>query len=159
MEKSFKSIVGDAPEILILGTLPGKESLRLQQYYGHPRNAFWKLMYQLFQEEFKEDYLEKTQFLKRNKIALWDVCGSADRKSSLDVDIKNEQPNLINELLQQYPSIKVIGFNGKKAEKLYDKYFERNSSIQYHTLLSTSPANASYTFLEKLTNWKIILER
>lgn len=157
MEKSFKPIVGKTPKVLILGTLPGKESLRLQQYYGHPRNIFWKLMYQLFKENFQENYKERELFLKRNNIALWDVCFSADRKSSLDVDIKNEFPNSINKLIEENPSIKMVGFNGKKTEKLYDKYFIRYNHIKYYTLLSTSPANASFSFIQKLTQWRVIL--
>ncbi|CAM1345553.1 DNA-deoxyinosine glycosylase [Tenacibaculum amylolyticum] len=158
MEKSFAPIIGNNPKILILGTLPGKESLRLQQYYGHPRNAFWKILFSLFKEEEHNDYEEKVAFLKRNKIALWDVCMAANRKSSLDVDIKNEEPNAIISLLERHPSIRVVGFNGQKAEQLYKRYFSKREDINYHTLLSTSPANATYTFSEKLTNWKTILE-
>lgn len=158
MEKSFAPIIGNNPKVLILGTLPGKESLRLQQYYGHPRNAFWKILFSLFNEEECDYYEEKVAFLKRNNIALWDVCMAANRKSSLDVDIKNEEPNAIISLLETHPSIRVIGFNGKKAEQLYKRYFTKNEDINYRTLLSTSPANATYTFSEKRTNWKTILE-
>jgi hypoxanthine-DNA glycosylase len=157
MEKSFNPILGEQPDVLILGSLPGKESLRIQQYYGNTRNAFWKILFALFNEKLEDDYTVKREFLERNKIALWDVCMYAERKSSLDSDIKNELPNSIESLLKSKPSIKVIGFNGKKTEQLYDKYFERFEEIEYHTLLSTSPANARYSFEEKLNNWKSIL--
>jgi hypoxanthine-DNA glycosylase len=50
--------------------------------------------------------------------------------------------------------VKQILFNGKKAEKLYRKYFSEIESIKYETVLSTSPANARYSFREKLNNWK-----
>ncbi len=69
MKKSFAPIAGKNPKILILRTLPGKESLRLQQYYGHPRNVFWKILFSLFHEESESDYIKRTQLLKRNKSA------------------------------------------------------------------------------------------
>ena len=32
---------------LILGSMPGKESLKQNRYYAHPQNAFWKIMGEL----------------------------------------------------------------------------------------------------------------
>ena len=138
--------------------MPGKESLRLQQYYGHTRNAFWKIIYELFDGNLELNYTSRIEFLKQNNIALWDICQYAERKSSLDADIKNEIPNEISNLINTFPSIKTIAFNGKKTQQLFDKYVERNSKIRYITLLSTSPANARFTFEEKLENWKSILQ-
>lgn len=154
---SFQPIIGDNPTVLILGTMPGKESLRLQQYYGHTRNHFWKIIYSSFFVDVDVEYQQKVNFLKQNHIALWDVCFKAIRKTSLDSDILKESPNTINDLIKKHNTIKTIGFNGKKAAQLYDKYFTRIKGITYHTLLSTSPANARYTFEEKLANWKTIL--
>ena len=45
---SFPPIVGANARLLILGTLPGEELLRLRQYYGHPRNHFWPLVAAIF---------------------------------------------------------------------------------------------------------------
>jgi hypoxanthine-DNA glycosylase len=151
--ESFPPIVGKNARILILGTMPGKDSLRLNEYYANPRNTFWRLVYKLEDSEIQIDYQSKIEFLKQNEISIWDVCHKATRETSLDADIKDEVPNNIQDFLVANPSVEIIAFNGKKAEKLYDKYFERSGNIKYLTLLSTSPANASYTFQEKLEDW------
>ena len=91
-----------------------------------------------------------------NNIAIWDVCYSAVRKGSLDSAIKEEIPNKIDELIVENPSISTIAFNGQKAAKLYAKYFPKFDNINYITLLSTSPANAKYSFEEKLKDWSQI---
>ena len=155
--KSLTPVIGNEPRVLILGTLPGKESLRLNQYYANPRNLFWKIIYDIFLEQPDSDYGKKTQFAKLNKIAIWDVCEKAVRKTSLDSDIKNEKPNKINKLLKEYPSIKRIVFNGRKAEKLYDRYFNRFRYLEYYTFLSTSPANTRHSYEAKFNCWKFIV--
>jgi len=139
-----------------LGTLPSKRSLELQQYYGHPRNAFWKILFSLFSREFSSDYDYRKSLAIENNIAIWDVCYTAAREGSLDSAIKEESPNKINELLEINRSIIAVAFNGQKSAKLYAKYFLKFDNINYITLLSTSPANAKYNFEEKLNDWSQI---
>lgn len=139
-----------------MGTLPSKKSLELQQYYGHPRNAFWRIIFTLFNDTFTSNYNDKKLLAIENNIAIWDVCFTAIRKGSLDSAIKDESPNRINELIEKYPSIGTIVFNGQKSAKLYEKYFPKFENINYLTLLSTSPANAKYSFEEKLKDWSQI---
>lgn len=136
-----------------MGTLPSKKSLELQQYYGHPQNAFWKILFSLFSKEFSSNYDHRKSLAVENNIAIWDVCFTAIRKGSLDSAIKEESPNKIDELIALNPSISTIAFNGQKAAKLYEKYFKKYDDINYITLLSTSPANAKYSFEEKLKDW------
>jgi hypoxanthine-DNA glycosylase len=156
--KSFPPIVGELPRVLILGTIPGKDSLRLNEYYANSRNTFWKIIYTLLNTEIEIDYKSKTDFIKQNGISIWDVCQKAIRVSSLDSDIEKEIPNDIRNLIESNPTIKTIAFNGQKAEKLYSKYFEKFENTKYVTLLSTSPANASYSFEEKFNDWKRIIK-
>jgi len=151
---SFDPILPANPKIFILGTMPGKQSLRKQQYYANNRNSFWKIIYELTEEVFSENYAERIDTLKRNHIAIWDICQFGERKTRVSSAIKNEEPNPINEIVEMFPSVKQILFNGKKAEKLYRKYFNEIAHIQYKTVLSTSPANARFSFREKLNNWK-----
>jgi len=154
---SFDPVLPENPKIFILGTMPGKQSLKKQQYYANARNSFWKIIYDLTEEVYSENYAERIDTLKRNHIAIWDICQFGDRKTSLDSDIKNEVPNPINEIIEMFPSVKQILFNGKKAEKLYRTYFNEIEGVVYETVLSTSPANARFSFREKLNNWKIAI--
>ena len=155
--QSFSPIIGPLPQVLFLGTMPGKESLRKQQYYAHPRNAFWKLLYTLYNGQYSKEYNNRINFANQNHIALWDVCQYCIRKGSLDADIKEETPNNFETLLNKNPSIHTIIFNGQKAEKLYNKHFDIFEGIKYFTVLSSSPANASFTFEQKLENWKLAI--
>ncbi|WP_332881585.1 uracil-DNA glycosylase family protein [Methanosarcina horonobensis] len=44
IKRGFPPVLDKNTEILILGSLPGDESLRRRQYYGHPGNDFWRLV-------------------------------------------------------------------------------------------------------------------
>ena len=151
--KSFAPIIGKEPLVLILGTMPGKESIRLKEYYGHPRNIFWKILSSVIGLDLNADYSSKAKALIDNKIAVWDVCYSCYRKGSLDSNIKEVVPNKISELIHKYPSIQRILFNGKKAEKEYLKYFSK-IDIDIFSVPSSSPANTSMNYDTKLDLWR-----
>ncbi|WP_144281105.1 DNA-deoxyinosine glycosylase [Chryseobacterium echinoideorum] len=154
---SFPPIINADSKILILGSIPGVKSLEKQQYYGHPQNKFWKIIFELFNEEFTEGYTEKINVLKKHHIALWDVIDSCERKGSLDSEIKNEEANQIPELLQEYPNIQAIFCNGGKSYKNLQKMLGKDSIIPFYLLPSTSPLH-TISFEKKLEEWKRILE-
>jgi hypoxanthine-DNA glycosylase len=153
-------IVSPEARVLILGSLPGSESIAKQQYYAKPTNRFWKILAILFNESIPITYTDKIEFLKRNKIALWDVIKQAERKGSLDSAIKDETVNDIALLLRENTSIRTIAFNGSKAAKTFSKYIgaiDVDYEIKIITLYSTSPANAKFSLQDLVQNWKQIL--
>jgi hypoxanthine-DNA glycosylase len=80
----------------------------------------------------------------------------AERRASLDTEIKREVPNTIDELLDANPGIATLAFNGGTARRLYDRHFIRRPGITYLHLPSTSPAHASLTFAQKVTRWQAL---
>jgi len=157
IKTAFPPIVNSDCRILLLGTMPGDRSLRLQQYYGHAGNHFWKLIYTLFEEPLDTDYERRKAFLLQHEIALWDVLESCTCEGSLDSNIKNEVVNDFPAFYEQYPAITLIFFDSKKAEQFYLKYVKKSEGKIYHSLPSPSRANASKTFEQKLEAWKELL--
>ena len=156
-KSSFEPITNKNIKTLILGTLPGDKSIELQEYYGHSRNRFWKIISRITNSQLPENYDEKKILLAKSKIAVWDVAHKADRKGSLDTAIFKEEPNDLNRFIKDHPNLKTIVFNGKKAESLFDKYFERKDNLKYYSLPSTSPANARYSLDKIVEVWKKII--
>lgn len=146
--------------VLILGSMPGVESLKQQQYYAHPRNLFWDFMGELFGAGRDLPYDERLTALRKKNIALWDVAHSCRRPGSLDAHIKEVKANDFQKLFETAPHIHTVFFNGKKAAALFHKLvlprLDRTPSLI--SLPSTSPANASLSKNEKLRAWKTITE-
>lgn len=154
MKQSFLPILSNEPRILILGSLPGDLSIKENQYYAHPQNRFWKILFAIYNEPFAENYEFRQLLILNHHLALWDVAYSAIRKGSMDIEMKDEKPNKIDELLTEYPTIEKILFNGKKSEQLFFKNFEQKTHINYISLPSTSPANAQYSLDRLIVIWK-----
>ncbi|MGE6396483.1 DNA-deoxyinosine glycosylase [Chryseobacterium scophthalmum] len=154
---SFRPFIDEQSEILILGSIPGVKSLEKQQYYAHPPNKFWKIIFELFNEKFTEDYSERINILKKNHIAIWDVIDSCERKGSLDSEIKNEEANQIEKLLENYPNIKAVFCNGGKSYKNLQKLLGKNFRIPIYLLPSTSPLH-TISFERKFEDWKKVLD-
>ena len=157
-KRSFPPIVDARSRILVLGTLPGEESLRRREYYAHPRNLFWPIIHALFDAVPAAVYEERVAFVLSRNIALWDVCASAQRRASADTDIRSEIPNAIDALLARHPQIRAVAFNGSTARRLYDRHFKRHPERAYLALPSTSPAHARLGFTDKLVQWRAVHE-
>lgn len=154
--KSLKPISNKHSKVLILGTMPGVESLRQQAYYGHPRNLFWKLIEEVTGKQVPITYEDRKTYLLQNHIALWDVCQSCFREGSLDKDISGEVPNDLTTFLSQHPNIKAIAFNGQSAAKLFGKHLGSISGIRLLGLPSSSPSNAGVSWEVKVEEWRVI---
>ena len=141
-----KRIVGLDPivfkdsRVLILGSMPSVISLKEQMYYANKTNRFWKILESLYQEN------DKIELLKISHIALWDICHSCIRKTSADSEIKDIEPNDIQELLNRYKNIEKVICNGRTSQNTMKKYFP---NIQTVYCPSTSNANAQFS-LEQL---------
>jgi TDG/mug DNA glycosylase family protein len=153
--EGFAPIEGCDARILVLGSLPGKKSLAASEYYAHPQNAFWRIMRELY--GITGDYNERCTGLAKAKLALWDVLRASVRPGSLDADIRQEtaRANDFESFLQAHPGVKLIAFNGKKAEQLFRTMVpaEYYGPIRLVGLPSTSPAYAAMPFSGKLGLW------
>ena len=130
---------------LILGSFPSVKSREYNFYYSHPRNRFFPALYKIFNEEHSFDIEDRIGFLIRHNIALYDVVEECDIEASYDSSIKNVKPINLEEILNNFPNIRVIGITGVAASKLFKKYLlkiaeEKNVKVVF--LTSTSPANA-----------------
>ena len=155
----FPPVLGESPRILILGTMPSVKSLEEQQYYGHPRNAFWWIMSQICDFPLELSYETRLARAKSAGVAIWDVAHSCHRPGSLDsnIDQTTLRANDIPILLRSNPSIGLIAFNGQAAEKLYKKFIgEVPFQGERLSLPSTSPANAGMTKEEKFQKWSVL---
>ncbi len=161
----FPPIVGLDATVLILGSLPSRKSLEAFEYYAHPQNAFWRIMGEFFGAGPDVPYAKRTNLLKRNNIAVWDVLASSDRPGSMDsdIDIATAKPNDFASFLTTYSTIRLVCFNGQKAARMFERMVlsrqnELQPDLRYETLPSTSPAFAAMSFEEKLRKWSIVLQ-
>jgi double-stranded uracil-DNA glycosylase len=157
-KRSFPPIVDARARVLVLGTLPGEESLRRGEYYAHPRNLFWPIVFGLFGATIAIDYAERLAFVMSHRIALWDVCEIGEREASADSTIRRERPNAIDRLLDTHPLIRAVAFNGSGARRLHDRHCARRADLAYLALPSTSPAHARLDYAAKLARWKALRE-
>ncbi len=154
--------------LLILGSYPSEQSLEKKEYYGNPRNQFWKIMGMIF--SFSPDFTDfpyqvRLSFLTEQGIAIWDVVESCSRKGSSDSSICDTIPNNIRAFLKENPSIHCIALNGKTgAGHWFKRYFSdltdsknEDTDLVILSLPSTSPAYAGMSLNDKAEMWRGIL--
>lgn len=161
---SFDALAGSAPKILVLGSIPGITSLNAQQYYAHPRNAFWKIMSRYFGFDETAAYSQRLESLLNRHIALWDVLGQAERQGSLDSAIvsASQVVNPIDEFARAHSSLKAVFLNGGKAATSFKKAFAASNAFDglgIVALPSTSPAYAAMKPEIKMQHWHLALSK
>lgn len=138
----FGPLFDENSRVLVLGTIPSPKSREQGFYYGHPRNRFWSVLAQVFEEPAPKTIEEKKALALRHHVALWDVLASCTIRGASDASIRDAVPNDLQLILSQ-ADIQAIFVTGAKAEALYRRHCEPKLGISCIRLPSTSPANCA----------------
>ena len=139
----FKPVIFKESRVLILGSFPSVKSREVDFYYGNKNNRFFKILEVIFDEKIGESKEAKIDFLKRHKIALFDVVKSCEIIGSSDSSISVKEVNDIGKLIENTDIEKIL-LNGKKAFEIFQKYIKIDK-VKYFYIPSSSPANASFS--------------
>ena len=152
LKRSFPPVVDDNTRLLVLGSLPGEQSLAEQRYYANPRNHFWLLIGDVIGRDLASlPYEDRLQALLGAGVGLWDSVGSATRKGSLDAAIRQVSANPLRELVATLPALRAVAFNGGRSAAIGRKALA-GLDLEFIPLPSSSPA---YTLSldEKREQW------
>lgn len=155
---SFPPLSGPHCRVLVLGTMPGRESLRRQQYYAHPRNAFWTILADFAGTDPGAGYAARVAAVVGAGIAVWDVLATCARAGSLDRDIDpaTARPNDFARFFRAHPGITTVCCNGGTAAQLFRRHVLAAGGlppVDLVTLPSTSPAHAGLPVAAKRQAW------
>jgi hypoxanthine-DNA glycosylase len=103
-------------------------------------------------------YEDRVKKLTASGVALWDVLHTCVRAGSLDSAIENKSQiaNDFQLFFKQHQHIKLVGFNGAKAEKSFNSLSLPQltiSGVSFVRLPSSSPAHAQPLEL-KIAAWR-----
>jgi hypoxanthine-DNA glycosylase len=153
----FPPVANARARVLVLGSLPGRKSLQMRQYYAQPYNAFWRIMGRLFGAEPHLRYAARLAKLRARGIAVWDVLAAGEREGSLDSAIVPSTivVNDFNEFFARHRRVRAICFNGNTAAGLYRRKVLPTlepawAALETRVLPSTSPAYAGLALEQKL---------
>lgn len=151
-------IVGELPRVLILGNMPSVMSLASGEYYGNPRNAFWRITGSLLGFSADARYPDRVAALCAHQIAVWDVLRSCRRVGSLDSAIERDSmvPNDFAMFFALHPTLERVVFNGAAAEANYRRLV-RTPLLPSVRAPSTSPAQ-TMRYTDKLDAWRAALD-
>lgn len=152
----FDPVVDASTRLLILGSLPGDASLKAAQYYGHPQNAFWRLIGGVIGLDLAAlPYDDRLAALKAAGVGLWDVIASAERPGSLDAAIRRPEAADLRGLVAGLPDLRAVAFNGGTAARLGRAMLADAAGVSLIALPSSSPAHAR-PFAEKAAAWAVL---
>ena len=154
VKSGLPAIAPPDARLFVLGSLPGDASLAARRYYAHPTNQFWRLLGSTIGEDLQAlDYEQRLERLGQRRIGLWDVIASASRPGSLDQAIRSAEHNRIHHLLNDFPDLRAIAFNGSTSAAIGRKLIgEPPAHVALIDLPSSSAANTR-PFAAKAATW------
>ncbi|MEO6582504.1 MAG: DNA-deoxyinosine glycosylase [Sphingomicrobium sp.] len=158
MKTGLLPVARSDARLFILGSLPGDASLSAQRYYAHPTNQFWRLVGEAIGEDLETlPYDERLERLAERRIGLWDVIGSANRRGSLDQAIRSADHNPIGQLVNDFPDLTALAFNGSTAAAAGRRLVGANERLRMFDLPSSSAANTR-PFADKARAWATLAQ-
>ena len=155
--QGLNPLVNAQTRVLILGSFPGVASLQAQQYYGHPRNQFWRLLGESLNLHLAAaDYPTRLALLQQAQVGLWDVITETQRRGSLDSNIRDPLGSDLLGLIDALPALATIAFNGGTAARIGLRQLG-SAALRYRVVLlpSSSPAY-TLAYPEKLAHWQTL---
>lgn len=163
--ESFPPLARANARVLILGSMPGAESLRQQRYYAHPHNQFWPIMAELFGFDAALPYDARVAKILARGVAVWDVLKFCERPGSLDASIvrHSEVPHDFRRFFRTHPRVRAVFFNGGHSQQAFKRHVlpalgPVAAPLTFEKLPSTSPAHAGMSRARKLVAWQRIKE-
>jgi hypoxanthine-DNA glycosylase len=143
--KGFAPVIDAGVHVLVLGSFPSSASLAAHQYYGHPRNQFWRILGEILREPLVNlAYQDRLQRVLAHRVGIWDVYAACRRTGSLDSQIHAPRVNELGSLSRLAPQLRAVAFNGQAAGRFRTRIGELGYA--WAVLPSTSPAHAGRSF-------------
>lgn len=140
---AFGMVADAQTRLLLLGSLPGRQSLAAGRYYAHPRNQFWRLLSPVVGADLMAmEYQARLAALLGAGIGLWDVVESARRRGSLDADLREVEARDLRSAAAGLPALRAMAFNGAKAYAIARAQLGDDAPVPLIALPSSSPAHA-----------------
>jgi hypoxanthine-DNA glycosylase len=150
--RGFAPVIDETVQVLVLGSFPSTASLAARQYYGHPRNQFWRILGEILREPLPDLlYPDRLQRVLAHHVGIWDVYAACRRTGSLDSQIHAPRSNDLARLPDLAPALRAVAFNGQAAGHFQPQLAALGYACA--VLPSTSPAHATRGFEEKLALW------
>lgn len=155
--RNFEPVFAPDARVMIVGSMPSVKSLEMAQYYAHPRNAFWPILFDVFGAEPTQDYEKKKALIRENGLALWDAAACCEREGSLDSAMRDIVYSDFGALYEKCPHIHTVLCNGGTAHAL----FMRSGAAAGKTVLRMPSTSPAYTmaYARKLEAWRTALEK